>query len=104
MCMVVDIGDDSVSIKKILVPIDGSETSFKAANYAIYLAKMVNAELVPINIMEDVKLKVVLLEVGMAEIALMFVQSCSLRALILRAHTSASTSTTTSYPCLFAML
>ena len=52
----------------------------------------------------SVKLKVVLLEVGMAEIALMFVQSCSLRALILRAHTSASTSTKTSYPCLFAML
>jgi nucleotide-binding universal stress UspA family protein len=51
----VDIDDDSVSIKKILVPIDGSETSFKAANYAIYLAKMANAELVPINILEDVK-------------------------------------------------
>jgi nucleotide-binding universal stress UspA family protein len=51
----VDINDDSVSIKKILVPIDGSETSFKAANYAIYLAKMANAELVPINILEDVK-------------------------------------------------
>lgn len=54
MCMV-DIGNNSVSIKKILVPVDGSETSFKAANYAIYLAKMVNAELVPIHIMEDVK-------------------------------------------------
>jgi nucleotide-binding universal stress UspA family protein len=51
----VDIGDDSVSIKKILVPVDGSETSFKAANYAIYLAKMVNAELIPINIIEDIK-------------------------------------------------
>jgi nucleotide-binding universal stress UspA family protein len=50
-----DIADDSVSIKKILVPIDGSETSFKAANYAIYLAKTVNAELVPISIIEDVK-------------------------------------------------
>lgn len=51
----VDFGDDSVSIKKILVPVDGSDTSFKAANYAIYLAKMVNAELIPINIIEDVK-------------------------------------------------
>jgi nucleotide-binding universal stress UspA family protein len=50
-----DIADDSVSIKKILVPIDGSETSFKAANYAIYLAKTVNAELVPTSIIEDVK-------------------------------------------------
>lgn len=54
MCMA-DIADDSVSIKKILVPIDGSETSFKAANYAIYLAKTVNAELVPTSIIEDVK-------------------------------------------------
>ena len=44
-----------MSIKKILVPIDGSETSFKAANYAVNLAKMVAAELVPINIIEDVK-------------------------------------------------
>ena len=45
----------TVSIKKILVPIDGSETSFKAANYAVNLAKMVAAELVTINIIEDVK-------------------------------------------------
>jgi nucleotide-binding universal stress UspA family protein len=45
----------TVSIKKILVPIDGSETSFKAANYAVNLAKMAAAELVPINIIEDVK-------------------------------------------------
>lgn len=51
----VDFGFDSVSIKKILVPVDGSDTSFKAANYAIYLAKLVNAELIPINIIEDVK-------------------------------------------------
>jgi nucleotide-binding universal stress UspA family protein len=50
-----DIGDGSVSIKKILVPIDGSETSFKAANYAIFFSKLVNAELIPINIIEDVK-------------------------------------------------
>ncbi|MGI0023053.1 MAG: universal stress protein [Nitrososphaeraceae archaeon] len=51
----IDIGDGSMSIKKILVPIDGSEASFKAANYAVYLAKMVTAELIPINIIEDVK-------------------------------------------------
>ena len=44
-----------VSIKKILVPVDGSETSFKAANYAIHFAKLVNAELIPVNIVEDVK-------------------------------------------------
>jgi hypothetical protein len=52
----------------------------------------------------SVEFKVVLLEVGMAEIALMFVQQCSLHSPVLQAHTSASTSTTTSYPCLFAML
>lgn len=44
-----------MSIKKILVPIDGSETSFKAANYAVNLAKMAAAELIPLNIIEDVK-------------------------------------------------
>ncbi len=45
----------SVSIKKILVPVDGSEISFKAAKYAIHFAKLANAELIPINIIEDVK-------------------------------------------------
>jgi nucleotide-binding universal stress UspA family protein len=51
----VDFEPDSVSIKRILVPIDGSPTSIKAANYAIYLAKTANAELVVVNIIEDVK-------------------------------------------------
>ena len=46
---------DSLSIQKILVLVDGTETSFRAANYAVNLAKLVNAELIPINIMEDVK-------------------------------------------------
>src|SRR5919108_1996435 len=45
----------SIPIKKILVPVDGSEISFKAANYAIHLAKLANAQLIPINIIEDVK-------------------------------------------------
>src|SRR5574342_978933 len=44
-----------VSLKKILVPVDGSEISIKAANYAIHVAKLVNAELILINIIEDVK-------------------------------------------------
>ncbi|HEX7274817.1 MAG TPA: universal stress protein [Nitrososphaeraceae archaeon] len=44
-----------ISIKKILVPVDGSEISFKAANYAIHVAKMVNAELISMNVVEDVK-------------------------------------------------
>ncbi len=46
---------DTVSIQKILVLVDGTETSFRAANYAVNLAKLVNAELIPINIIEDVK-------------------------------------------------
>jgi nucleotide-binding universal stress UspA family protein len=33
----------------------GQKLHLKAANYAIYLAKMVNAQLVPISIIEDVK-------------------------------------------------
>jgi nucleotide-binding universal stress UspA family protein len=51
----VDVEPDSVSINRILVPIDGSPTSIKAANYAIYLAKTANAELAVVNIIEDVK-------------------------------------------------
>lgn len=46
---------NSVSIKKILVPVDGSEISFKAASYATHVAKLVKAELIAINIIEDVK-------------------------------------------------
>jgi nucleotide-binding universal stress UspA family protein len=51
----VSVKTDSVSIKKILVPVDGSETSFRAANYALNIANLINAQLVPINIIEDVK-------------------------------------------------
>jgi hypothetical protein len=61
----------------------------------------INAMVVRTGIVE---FKIVLLEVGMAEIALMSVQPCSLHSTVSQAHTSASTSTTTSYPCLFAML
>lgn len=45
----------SIPIKKILVPVDGSEISFKAANYATHFAKLANAQLIPLNIIEDVK-------------------------------------------------
>jgi nucleotide-binding universal stress UspA family protein len=51
----VDVEPDSVSINRILVPVDGSPTSIKAANYAIYLAKTAKAELAVVNIIEDVK-------------------------------------------------
>jgi nucleotide-binding universal stress UspA family protein len=45
----------SILIKKILVPIDGSDLSFKAASYALHLAKMENAELTALNVVEDIK-------------------------------------------------
>ena len=44
-----------ISIKKILVPIDGSDASSKAANYAIHIAKLEGADLIVINIKEDVR-------------------------------------------------
>ena len=45
----------SIEIKKILVPIDGSDLSFKAASYALHLAKMEIAELTVLNVVEDIK-------------------------------------------------
>lgn len=45
----------SIPIKKILVPVDGSEISSKAANYATHFAKLANAQLISLNIIEDVK-------------------------------------------------
>jgi nucleotide-binding universal stress UspA family protein len=44
-----------VAIKKILVPVDGSDLSFKAAEYAIHLAKVDNAEITTLNVVEDIK-------------------------------------------------
>ena len=44
-----------VAIKKILVPVDGSDLSFKAAEYAIHLAKADNAEITALNVVEDIK-------------------------------------------------
>jgi nucleotide-binding universal stress UspA family protein len=44
-----------VAIKKILVPVDGSELSFKAAEYAIHLAKADNAQITTLNVVEDIK-------------------------------------------------
>ena len=38
--------NNNVQIKKILVPVDGSDYSFNAAKYAIKLAKDENAQLV----------------------------------------------------------
>ena len=35
-----------ISLKRILVPLDGSDWSFQAAKYAIEIAKMVKAEII----------------------------------------------------------
>jgi nucleotide-binding universal stress UspA family protein len=44
------------SIRKIMVAVDGSAASDKAAAYAIHLAKMENAELVFTHVIEDIKM------------------------------------------------
>ncbi len=36
---------DDIPLKRILVPLDGSDFSFRAAKYAIRVAKMANAEI-----------------------------------------------------------
>jgi nucleotide-binding universal stress UspA family protein len=41
--------DDEIPLRKILVPIDGSDWSFRAAKYAIKIAKMANAEIVCVH-------------------------------------------------------
>jgi nucleotide-binding universal stress UspA family protein len=46
---------DVPSITKILVPLDGSPVSKKAAKYAIHIAKAENAKLVLMHVVEDVK-------------------------------------------------
>jgi nucleotide-binding universal stress UspA family protein len=46
--------NDKVQIKKILVPIDGSEYSFNAAKYAIKLAKDENAQLYCVHVIGSV--------------------------------------------------
>ena len=43
-----------VQIKKILIPIDGSEYSFNAPRYAIKVAKNENAELSCIHVISDI--------------------------------------------------
>jgi nucleotide-binding universal stress UspA family protein len=40
------IEDDDIPLEKIIVPLDGSDWSFKAAKYAIKIAKMGNAEII----------------------------------------------------------
>ena len=40
------IEDDDIPPKTIIVPLDGSDWSFRAAKYAIKIAKMANAEII----------------------------------------------------------
>lgn len=47
---------DKASIQKIMVAVDGSAASKKAAAHAIHLAKLGNAELVFTHIIEDIKM------------------------------------------------
>jgi nucleotide-binding universal stress UspA family protein len=44
-----DYNDENVPLRKILVPLDGSEWSFRAAKYAIRIAKMSGAEIVCVH-------------------------------------------------------
>ena len=46
---------NSVQIRKILVPIDVSQPSGKLANFAFHLANLENANLIIVNVIEDVK-------------------------------------------------
>jgi nucleotide-binding universal stress UspA family protein len=38
--------EDDIPLKRIIVPLDGSDSSFRAAKYAIKVAKMANAEII----------------------------------------------------------
>jgi nucleotide-binding universal stress UspA family protein len=48
-----DDNDEHLPLKIILVPLDGSEWSFRAAKYAIKIAKMANAEVVCLHAVAD---------------------------------------------------
>ena len=37
---------DGISLKRILVPLDGSDSAFRAAEYAVMIAKPENAEII----------------------------------------------------------
>ena len=48
---------DFKSIKLILVPIDGSDYSMRAAEYSVSIAKMLGAEIMVVYVMDDIVLK-----------------------------------------------
>ena len=47
---ITDVSEEEINIKKILVPIDGSDTSLKAAKYAIKAAKCEKAQIICIHV------------------------------------------------------
>ena len=44
-----DVDVDEIPLRKILVPLDGSEWSFRATKSAIKIAKMANAQIVCVH-------------------------------------------------------
>jgi nucleotide-binding universal stress UspA family protein len=38
--------EEDIPLKRIIVPLDGSDSSFRSAKYAIKIAKMANAEII----------------------------------------------------------
>lgn len=46
---------NNVKINKILLAMDGSESSFRALKYAIHLAKVEDAEIMLLHVLENVK-------------------------------------------------
>jgi nucleotide-binding universal stress UspA family protein len=49
-----DISEHNPNISKVLVPIDGSELSRKAADYALLLSSKLDAELFVIHVLNDI--------------------------------------------------
>jgi len=49
------MGTNRVKIKKILLAMDGSGSSVRASKYAMHLAKLDNAEITLLHILEDIR-------------------------------------------------
>jgi nucleotide-binding universal stress UspA family protein len=45
----------SISVKKVLVAMDGSASSLRAANFAVHICKIETADLVMLHVLPDVK-------------------------------------------------
>ena len=45
--------NDQIGLRTILLPLDGSEWSFRAANYAIKFAKMAGAEVICVHVVSS---------------------------------------------------